>query len=197
VSASPLQGRATIDVTGLVVTAGFIDLHSHGQTAENYACKARDGVTTALELEVGANPVAAWYAERDGRALVNYGASSGHIPALMAVRQDTGGLLPRDAAVARGTTPDERVQTLERVRQGLNDGGLGVGMGIAYTPKVTREEVLDLFELAAERRVPVTCNAQQRARRARRGRLSAGIARRCASHRGVAARRPHYEHGTA
>jgi N-acyl-D-aspartate/D-glutamate deacylase len=155
VSAAPLQGRTTIDVAGLVVTAGFIDLHSHGQTAENYAFKARDGVTTALELEVGVNPVAAWYQEREGRALVNYGATSGHIPALMAATHDTGGLLPRAAAVDRGTTPDERAQALELVRQGLNEGALGVGMGIAYTPKVTREEVLDLFEVAAQRRVPV------------------------------------------
>jgi hypothetical protein len=78
ISASLLTGRTTVDVKGLVVTAGFIDLHSHGQDAENYAYKARDGVTTALELEVGVNPVASWYAAREGRALINFGATSGH-----------------------------------------------------------------------------------------------------------------------
>src|SRR5271163_4162789 len=78
VSASPLDGRTTIDAKGLVVTAGFIDLHSHGQTPENYAFKARDGVTTALEMEVGVNPVSAWYAAREGKALINFGATSGH-----------------------------------------------------------------------------------------------------------------------
>ena len=97
ISASPLTGRTTVDVKGLVVTAGFIDLHSHGQDAENYAYKARDGVTTALELEVGVNHVASWYAAREGRALVNFGATSGHIPARMAVMHDSGTLLPRDA----------------------------------------------------------------------------------------------------
>ena len=156
VSTAPLQGRTTVDVRGLVVTAGFIDLHSHGQNAENYAFKARDGVTTALELEVGANPVAAWYAEREGRALVNYGAAAGHVPARMAVMRDSGeGLLPRDAAVNLVATAEERSRTLDAVRQGLTEGGLGIGMGIAYTPMVSREEVLDLFELAAQRRVPV------------------------------------------
>ncbi len=78
---------------------GFIDIHSHGQTPENYRFKARDGVTTALEMEVGVNPVAAWYAEREGKALINFGATSGHIPARMAVMHDTGTFLPRDAAV--------------------------------------------------------------------------------------------------
>ena len=40
VSSSPLRGKATIDAKGLVVAPGFIDLHSHGQTQENYRFKA-------------------------------------------------------------------------------------------------------------------------------------------------------------
>src|SRR3989449_8780838 len=83
VSVSPLQGKTVVDVKGLVVAPGFIDLHSHGQTPENYRYKARDGVTTALEMEVGVSPVGSWYAEREGKALVTYGATPGHISAAL------------------------------------------------------------------------------------------------------------------
>ena len=68
-----------LNVYGKLVTTGLIDLHSHGQTPEAYRYKAMDGVTTALELEVGVSPVPGWYAERTGHALINFGASSGHI----------------------------------------------------------------------------------------------------------------------
>ncbi|MGI8744811.1 MAG: amidohydrolase family protein [Bryobacteraceae bacterium] len=155
ISPAPLRGRRVIDAKGLVVAPGFIDLHSHGQTAENYGFKARDGVTTALEMEVGVGPVAQWYAQRKGKALINFGATSGHIPARMAVLHDTGGLLPRDNAVTKVATPEQQRQTLDLVRRGLDEGALGVGLGIAYVPKSTREEILGLFQLAAGRKVPV------------------------------------------
>src|ERR1700722_16494738 len=121
ISQSTLEGRTVLDVKGLVVTAGFIDLHSHGQTPENYGYKARDGVTTALEMEVGVDPVSAWYAARDGKARVNFGATSGHIPAAMAVMHDSGQLLPRDAAANGAPTPEQQRQIIELVRQGLDE----------------------------------------------------------------------------
>src|SRR5258708_12704049 len=73
-----LAGRDTVDVHGPVVAPGFIDLHSHGQDSVNYAFLARDGVTTALELEIGTYPVAPWYARREGTSLINFGTSVGH-----------------------------------------------------------------------------------------------------------------------
>lgn len=155
VSEAALGGRTVVDVQGLVVTAGFIDLHSHGQTPENYGYKARDGVTTALEMEVGVNPVSSWYAAREGKARINFGATSGHIPAAMAAMHDSGAFLPHDAAANRTPTPEENRQIIELVRRGLDEGALGIGMGIAYVPKFSREQILDVFRLAAERRVPI------------------------------------------
>ena len=54
-------GRAEVDVAGQVVTAGFIDLHSHVNDIAGLRMQALDGVTTALELEAGVTPVAAAY----------------------------------------------------------------------------------------------------------------------------------------
>jgi N-acyl-D-aspartate/D-glutamate deacylase len=68
VSTEPLRGRRTVDASGLIVAPGFIDLHSHGQSLENYRAKAHDGVTTALEMEVGVGNVDHWYAERSDKA---------------------------------------------------------------------------------------------------------------------------------
>jgi hypothetical protein len=78
-----------------------------------------DGVTTALELEVGVSPVSEWYAAREGKALVNFGASAGHIPARMALMKDTGDFLPRDAAMnRRATSEEQKAITAEPRRSG-------------------------------------------------------------------------------
>lgn len=152
VSTAVLKGKQTLDATGLVVAPGFIDLHSHGQDPENYRYKAMDGVTTALEMEVGVLPVAPWYAAREGKSLVNFGATSGHIAAKMKVMKDTGGFLPRDNAVTLKATPAQVREVYDLVKQGLDEGALGIGFGINYVPTTSRGEILDLFKLAAERR---------------------------------------------
>jgi N-acyl-D-aspartate/D-glutamate deacylase len=155
VTAGPLQGKLVIDATGLVVAPGFIDLHSHGQDEENYRYKAMDGVTTALELERGVFPVAPWYAERAGKALINYGASSGHIPVVMHVLHDTGTFLPRDHAVSDTATSAQQAEILAELEQGLREGGIGIGMGLAYTPTQSPANILRVFELAAQWKEPI------------------------------------------
>jgi N-acyl-D-aspartate/D-glutamate deacylase len=155
VSAHPLRGKMEVDANSLVIAPGFIDLHQHSQTPEAYEFKAMDGVTTALELEVGVSPVSEWYAVREGKSVINFGASSGHIAARMAMMHDTGGLLPRDAAMNRPATPEEQKAIEAAVEKGLDEGALGLGMGITYTPTATPDEILNLFYLAAKFKRPV------------------------------------------
>ena len=77
-SAEPLQGIEIVDVTGKVVAPGFVDLHAHGQTTGDMQLQARDGVTTALDMESGVYPVAQWYANLEDAAPLNYGATVSH-----------------------------------------------------------------------------------------------------------------------
>jgi N-acyl-D-aspartate/D-glutamate deacylase len=155
ISADPLTGRAIIDAAGLVVAPGFIDLHAHGQTPETYRFQARDGVTTALELEVGTGDIDRWYAERKAGRLINYGVSIGHIPVRMAVMRDPGSFLPTAAGAHKAATSAEIKEMARRLEDGLKQGAVSMGAGFPYTPAATQEELLEVFRVAARNRVPV------------------------------------------
>src|SRR5436309_8005342 len=153
--------RETLDVRGLVVAPGFIDLHAHGQDSESYRYYAHDGVTTALELEIGTYPVAPWYTAREGRALINYGLTVGHPGARRALVLHDQSLA--GAAAVSDTTRSWTYGTLAPADlprlytlyvEGMSDGALGIGLGIAYTPGASREEILRMFLIAARHDVP-------------------------------------------
>ena len=163
ISATPLAGTATVNVAGLVVSPGFIDPHAHAQTLEGNRFQARDGVTTALELESGALPIDDWYRSREGQALLNYGATAGHISSRIAVmhgkerwseisamRQDAS--IPKPEWAFRKSTSAETDTMIAHLERGLASGALGIGMGPAYTPAAGRDELLRVFELAARRK---------------------------------------------
>jgi cytosine/adenosine deaminase-related metal-dependent hydrolase len=80
VSETPLDAAVILDASGHVIAPGFIDTHAHGQNDANYRLFAMNGVTTALEMEVGTGDVEAWYGARAGGTLIHHGASIGHIP---------------------------------------------------------------------------------------------------------------------
>jgi len=159
ISKDSLSGARVIDATGLVVAPGFIDLHSHGQDPENDRLKVLDGVTTALELEIGYPDVGAFLAERAGKALVNYGATVSHAGVRAAVWGSPlgrGTLLPPAGTATNDAATAEQVARMARsIREGIAAGALGVGMGLAYTPGATRLEVIEMFRVAADARLPV------------------------------------------
>ena len=155
-----LRGNDTIDARGQVVAPGFVDLHSHGQDDENYRIQALDGVTTALELEVGTLDVNAWYAEREGRSAVNFGVSAGHIPARIEVMRDPGEFLPVSDGARKEATEGEIAAMAAHLQKGLRDGALAVGFGLQYTPAATRWETLEMFRMAETFNAP--CHVHMR-----------------------------------
>jgi N-acyl-D-aspartate/D-glutamate deacylase len=160
ITETKLTGRTVIDAHGLVVSPGFIDLHQHGQNDENYRFKAMDGVTTALELEVGTGDVDRWYAERNGKALINYGVSVGHLAARMAAMHDTPEFLPTGEASRRAATDSEIAEMKSSIERGLRRGAVGVGFGIQYVPQASHWEILEMFRVAA--RFNASCHVHLR-----------------------------------
>lgn len=154
IAAGPLKGKTMIDAKGLVVAPGFIDLHAHGQDDENYRIFAMDGVTTALELEVGVADIPGFYAARTGTARINFGASVGHIPHRMAVMKDPGLFLPVGAGGRDAATAEQIAEIKRRIDAGLAAGGVGVGFGLQYTPGASKFEVLEAFRAAAKYHAP-------------------------------------------
>ncbi len=168
ISAEALSGRRVVHASGLVVAPGFIDLHQHGQELESQRVKALDGVTTALELEIGVPDVGRFLKEKEGHSIIHYGTAASHVAAralvfgapLQAEGDATHAgipeILPKSGAATDQPATLEQIESMrQHLRAELDAGALAVGMGIQYTPGATRLEVIDIFRLAAERRVPV------------------------------------------
>jgi len=159
VSSAALSGRRVVHAGGLVVSPGFIDLHQHGQDMASQRVKALDGATTALELKIGAPDVAQFLKAKEGHSLIHYGTSASHVAAraqVFGAPLPAGTILPKSGTETdQAATPEQIEAMRERLRSELDADGLAMGMGIQYTPGATRLEVIDMFRLAAERRLPV------------------------------------------
>ena len=137
-----------VDASGLVVSPGFIDIHTHARrgifkvpTADNYT---RQGVTTIYEGPDGSSPLP--IADFLGRVAAlgispNFGTFVGQGSAREAVI----------GAVDRRATPDEIERMRELVREGMLDGAVGLSTGLFYVPGIftPTEEVVELAKVAA------------------------------------------------
>jgi N-acyl-D-amino-acid deacylase len=133
-----------IELNGLAIAPGFIDIHTHARrgifdvpTADNYV---RQGVTTLIEGPDGGSPVPL------GPFLAKVGAL-GITPNFASfigqgsVRSEVIGEVDRVA------TPEELDKMRTLVRQGMEDGALGLSSGLFYVPG-TFTPTAEVVELA-------------------------------------------------
>jgi len=177
ISSAPLRGKMVVDVSGLVVAPGFIDPHAHGQTNESHLFQARDGVTTALELESGRPFLRQWLEMKEGKTLIHYGATMAQ-SALRIMAMEKYRELAREAreivesegfdhprlrevlgegfsARYESLTAAELDQMGEGLSAELADGALGIGVPVGYYPGASREEIFRVYEFAAKMKAPV------------------------------------------
>ena len=155
-----LRGDREVDLTGLVLAPGFIDLHSHCRDYPSRALQVCDGVTTALELEGGEFDVGRAYSSMAADGSPNhYGFSASWALARMAAC----GLDVSDGAESflrnigapgwhRVLSDRESSAMLGSLRQGLAEGALGIGVLLGYCQETPGMEYLDVAQLAADER---------------------------------------------
>ncbi len=166
ISEEMLRGDRVVDVSGLVVAPGFIDLHAHGQSVRANEFQARDGVTTALELESGVPSISNFTTARQGRSILHFGASVSHMAARVFAVPET----KEDAQRAAGPAEIERIASFARydrvpstgygelrraLQAELDQGALGIGMAHQYYPGADRAEIFEVFGFAAAARAPI------------------------------------------
>jgi hypothetical protein len=158
-----LEGLCVVDVSGLVVAPGFIDLHSHAQALAGRRLQAFDGVTAALDLEAGRAPVREAYArEVAAGSPIHYGFSTSWAAVrgwvLTGVVPDGGiesGLSVLGGTAWRGPlTREQRARALGHLADDLAQGAVGIGLLLGYAPDVDPDEYLAVARLAAGSGVP-------------------------------------------
>src|SRR5690606_21141902 len=172
--------KQTVDVSGLVIAPGFIDLHVHGRSNVEQEYQLHDGVTTALELEWGIENLKEWYASRESKALINYGASvCWPYERFKAVNKDKklldellkisssgeSGLASLQDRIQHSYPVDldsaQRDAVGENIRASLAEGGIGIGVPIGYLPGTKPEEMYEVFRLAGELNAMVFSHVRQ------------------------------------
>ncbi|MFC1724678.1 amidohydrolase family protein [candidate division KSB1 bacterium] len=137
------EAGEVIDASGLYVSPGFIDIHTHGDrgiddipTADNYLLQ---GVTTIVGGNCGGHvyPLEEHFKKLKKHGIaINFCSLIGH----NTVRQEVMGLKMADP------TPEEMEKMKELVDQEMRAGAVGFSTGLAYMPGIysKKEEIIEL-----------------------------------------------------
>ena len=165
ITGDAIKGKSTIDASGLVVAPGFIDIHSHTPTRLGEHLSVLDGITTQLDLEAGAYPPTSYGYQYRGGAQLHYGSSVGHFAIRGLVMEgssqsyffDETGFITLGGDMWRKQASAAQVEEMRKhLRNGLELGGLGIGVLLDYmTEAVSESELSMIFATAAEYDKPV------------------------------------------
>jgi N-acyl-D-amino-acid deacylase len=148
-SLDPGQGTRVLDAAGMMVTPGFIDVHTHSEgglrripTADNFLF---DGVTSIVTGNCGGSAAAidSFFTELTTKGIsINVATLIGH----NTVRREVMGSAQRDP------TPEELAAMEVLVEKGMRQGAVGLSTGLIYIPGTYAKtsEVVALAKAAAK-----------------------------------------------
>lgn len=147
ISREDLKGKETIDADNLIVSPGFIDIHSHlSFPLYPVWCSVRQGITTCLSGNCGISPhmpIGKYLDDMESNGYpLNFATMVGHSWTL---REMVG--LSDTYENASEKQIQEMVDIAEKA---LEEGAFGVSLGIEYAPGTTMSEIIPLAELAAK-----------------------------------------------
>ena len=151
-----IHGRTTIDARGSVVCPGFIDIHAHVDGNLYPAqCMVRQGVTTTVGGNCGLSPL------EIGRFLdsvevnelpLNSATFIGHS---FSMREAAG------ATDRYQPATQEQIEAMkDMLHQGLEEGAVGLSLGLEYSPGASLDEVLELARVCAVYGKPVAIHTR-------------------------------------
>ena len=179
------RARDVIEAAGLVVSPGFIDIHSHGDGSmfddPRSESVIRQGITTIVIGQDGSSwaptrPIAdkgarirrSFDIDREFESLGEFFSAVDRLPASMNVASMVGLGTVRRLVVGeanRKATTDEIAQMRSLVEGALLQGACGASSGLEYTPNAfaSIEEEIELCRPLASRRLPYATHMRNEA----------------------------------
>jgi N-acyl-D-amino-acid deacylase len=140
------EAETVFDAEGMFVTPGFVDIHMHDEyfadTDTVQHCLIRQGVTTALAGNCGSGPPFADAAAARPNPWLRLSYLVGNCAGL---REEVGR--------TDRYTPSNNVEIArmcDRLRKAMEDGAMGLSLGLEYAPGASYEEISALASVAAE-----------------------------------------------
>jgi N-acyl-D-amino-acid deacylase len=139
VTPSDIAGKSEIDASGLIVSPGFVDFHSHVDgNLYSAECLARQGGTTTIGGERNLNSRVIRRIHEEG-FLINQGFAVSH----SFVLRNAAGVMPNGPATA------QQVRAMaDLASRFLEQGAFGIAFGLELMPGTSYEEIRRLSEVA-------------------------------------------------